>query len=214
MAQIYGPNIVTDGLVLAWNAADRNSYPGTGTTIYDLSGNGNNGTLYNGVGFSTANGGVLTFDGTNDYVACGTPNLSSTDFTVVGAARYSGATRGRMINATSNNWLLGHWSNSVANYYAEGWVTGAGVGGSDTNWRIYTGTGAVAADSYNFYINGTLNTGPSNAGSAGPNGITIGTSGTEWSTGEFSFVYVYNRVLSVLEITQMYNAKKSTFSLA
>lgn len=184
-----------------------------GTLIYDLSGNGNNGTLYNGVGFSTANGGVLTFDGTNDYVSCGTPNLSSTDFTVIGAARYSGGTRGRMINATSNNWLLGHWSSSVANYYAEGWVTGAGVGGSDTNWRIYTGTGAVTADSYNFYINGTLNTGPSNAGSAGPNGITIGTLGSEWSTGEFSFVYVYNRVLSVSEIVQMYNAKKSTFSL-
>lgn len=218
MAQIYGPNIVTDGLVLAWNAADRNSYPGTGTTIYDLSGNGNNGTLYNGVGFSIANGGVLTFDGTNDYVTCSTPNLSSTDFTVVGAARYSGATRGRMINAISSNWLLGHWGNSVANYYAEGWVTGAGAGGSDTNWRIYTGTGAVTADSYNFYINGTLNTGPSNAGSAGPNGISIGayTPGgpSEYSTGEFSFVYVYNRVLSVLEIAQMYNAKKSTFSLA
>lgn len=213
MAFSNGPTIVRDGLVLAWDASDKNSYPGSGTIIYDISGNGNNGTLYNGVGFSNVNGGVLTFDGTNDYVQCGAPNLSSSNFTVVGAARYSGATRGRMINAANNNWLLGHWSNSVANYYAEGWVTGVGAGGSDTNWRIYAGTGNIGTDSYNFYINSVLNTGPSNAGAAGPNGITIGTLGTEWSTGEFSFVYVYNRVLTVAEILQNYNAQKSRFGL-
>jgi len=213
----YGPKIPTSGLVLHWDAASTNSYPGSGTTIYDLSGNGNNGTLNNGVGFSTANRGVLTFDGTNDYVACSTPNLSSTSYTVVGAARYSGGTRGRMINANSNNWLLGHWGNSVANHYAEGWITGVGAGGSDTNWRIYTGTGDVGADSYNFYINGTLNTGPSNAGSAGPNGIIIGAYGpggpSEWSTGEFSFVCVYNRILTSTEITQIYNVQKTRFGL-
>ena len=216
MAQNFGPKIPTNGLVLMWDAADANSYPGSGTTIYDLSGNGNHGTLYNGVGFSTENGGVLTFDGTNDFVQCSTPNLSSTDYTVIGAARYSGSTRGRMINATNNNWLLGHWGDSVANYYAEGWVTGAGVGGTDTNWRIYTGTGFIYSDSYNFYINNTLNTGPSNAGSQGPSGITIGRYGnyaSEYSTGQFSFIYVYNYILSTAEITQIYNAKKSRFGL-
>jgi hypothetical protein len=216
MAQNYGPKVPTNGLVLLWDAADKNSYPGSGTTIYDVSGNGNNGTLNNGVGYSTANSGILTFDGSNDYVACSTPNLSSTDYTVIGAARYSGGTRGRMINATSNNWLLGNWGNSVANYYAEGWVTSVGAGGSDTNWRIYTGTGAISADSYNFYINGILNAGPSNAGSQGPNGITVGRYSpgvSEYSTGEFSFVYVYNRVLSTTEITQIYNVQKSRFGL-
>jgi hypothetical protein len=40
MSNNYGPRIVTDGLVLCLDAADRNSYPGSGNTWYDLSGNG------------------------------------------------------------------------------------------------------------------------------------------------------------------------------
>jgi hypothetical protein len=43
MGLAYGGAIVRDGLVLALDAADRNSYPGTGTTWYDLSGNGGTG---------------------------------------------------------------------------------------------------------------------------------------------------------------------------
>ena len=48
MAEIHGPKIVRDGLVLNLDAADKNSYPGTGTTWFDLSGNGNHGTISNG----------------------------------------------------------------------------------------------------------------------------------------------------------------------
>ena len=65
MANNYGPRIVTDGLVLALDAADRNSYPGSGITWTDLSGLGNNGTL-NGAGYNSANGGSISFDGVDD----------------------------------------------------------------------------------------------------------------------------------------------------
>ena len=40
-----GPNISNDGLVLCLDAASKKSYPGSGTTWYDLSGNGNDATL-------------------------------------------------------------------------------------------------------------------------------------------------------------------------
>jgi hypothetical protein len=60
--------IVTDGLVLHLDAGNPESYPGTGTTWNDLSGNGNNGTLVNGVGYSGDNGGSLVFDGVNDII--------------------------------------------------------------------------------------------------------------------------------------------------
>lgn len=40
-----GPNIVRDGLIVHYDAASKKSYPGTGTTWYDLSGNGYNVTL-------------------------------------------------------------------------------------------------------------------------------------------------------------------------
>jgi hypothetical protein len=55
MGFFRGPKIVTDGLILALDAASPRSYPGTGTTWYDLSGQGNNGTLVNGPTFSSAN---------------------------------------------------------------------------------------------------------------------------------------------------------------
>jgi len=76
----YSPKIVTDGLVLALDASNPKSYPGSGTTWFDLSGNGNNGTLTNGVGYDSANVGSLSFDGANDYVILqGNPNVDGVE---------------------------------------------------------------------------------------------------------------------------------------
>lgn len=69
MAINYSPTIVRDGLVMYLDAANVKSYPGTGTTWTDLSGNGNNGTLTNGVGYSNTNNGSLVFDGIDDHVS-------------------------------------------------------------------------------------------------------------------------------------------------
>jgi hypothetical protein len=60
--------IVQSGLVLNLDAGVSSSYPGSGTTWTDLSGNGNTGTLENGPTFDSANGGSLVFDGTNEFV--------------------------------------------------------------------------------------------------------------------------------------------------
>ena len=66
MAVSYSPNIYRDGLVLCLDAGNRSSYPGSGTVWRDLAGS-NNGTLTNGPTFSSANGGSLVFDGSDDY---------------------------------------------------------------------------------------------------------------------------------------------------
>ena len=72
MATNYNPRIVTDGLVLALDAGNTKSYnAGISTTAWnDLSGNGNNGTLINmdSSNYDSVNGGVFTFDGTNEYI--------------------------------------------------------------------------------------------------------------------------------------------------
>jgi hypothetical protein len=68
--KFLGQNIVTNGLVLNLDAANKDSYPGTGTTWTDLSGNGNNGTLINGPSFlSNVNSGIIKFDGVDDYIS-------------------------------------------------------------------------------------------------------------------------------------------------
>jgi hypothetical protein len=68
MGLVYNTSIVRDGLVLHLDAANLKSYPGTGTVWRDLSGNGNNGTLVNGVAYSSDNNGSLVFDGAGDYI--------------------------------------------------------------------------------------------------------------------------------------------------
>ena len=65
-------NIVTDGLVLNLDAGFTPSYPTTGNTWYDLSGDGNDGTLLNGPTFNS--NGWIDFDGVNDW--CNIPNTN------------------------------------------------------------------------------------------------------------------------------------------
>jgi hypothetical protein len=59
--------VVQSGLVMNLDAGVSSSYPGTGTTWTDLSGNGNTGTLKNGPTYDSANGGSFSFDGSNDH---------------------------------------------------------------------------------------------------------------------------------------------------
>jgi hypothetical protein len=66
MATEGGPNIVTDELVLALDAANPKSYPGSGTTWKDLT-RFTDGSLVNGPTYSSDKGGNLVFDGANDY---------------------------------------------------------------------------------------------------------------------------------------------------
>ncbi len=63
MAVHGNPNSVTSGLILSLDAGDKNSYPGSGTTWYDLC--GNNDTTINGATYNS--GGYFVLDGTNDY---------------------------------------------------------------------------------------------------------------------------------------------------
>ena len=71
MGIAYNTSIVSDGLVFALDAANSRSYSGSGNTAYSLV-NNINFRLNNWVGFTSANRGMFSFDGTND-------NLTSTD---------------------------------------------------------------------------------------------------------------------------------------
>jgi len=207
----YNPKIVTDGLVLLWDTANPKSYTNGSSVIYDLSKNNNNGTITN-VTFSRTFGGVINIAASNTSQIVSNLNLINSKYTVIGAARYYGATRGRIITAGNNNWLLGHWAAGTQSYYAEGSIKLDSTF-NDENWRIYAGTGDPAGtDYYEFYINGKFIIG-NNGGSEGPNNIKIGHAFDEVSNAQFSFLQVYNRVLTQVEILQNYNALKGRFNL-
>ncbi len=69
MASKSGPDIIEDGLVLCLDAASKRSYPGTGTTWTDTVG-GNDASMTNmdASNFSPEHGGILNFDGSDDYL--------------------------------------------------------------------------------------------------------------------------------------------------
>lgn len=207
--------LVTNGLVCYLDAGNAESYPKFGPIIKDLSGSGRNGLMIGSWSWSNTFSGVIQLNASTGYIRVPDINLVSGQYTIMGASRYTGATRGRMINALSNNWLMGNWGSTTQNYYAEGWVTGAGAGPNDTSWRIYTTTGDTSADSWSFYVNNSLNAGPNNGGSQGPNGLAIGAASgsSEWSDGQFGFVMCYNRILSTAEMTQNYLYFKDRYGL-
>lgn len=71
------PPIISDGLIFCVDAGNPKSYPGSGTTWFDIGGSGaNNGILTNGPVYSSSGGGSISFDGTDDY--CTTNNTFST----------------------------------------------------------------------------------------------------------------------------------------
>jgi len=84
--------VLTD-LYVNLDASNASSYPGTGTTWFDLSGNSNDFTLYNGVSYSAAEGGQLVCDGVNDYMQA-TINETTAAFSAFAYVKCSDLTNG------------------------------------------------------------------------------------------------------------------------
>ena len=215
----YNPEefIVRDGLLMFVDAGNINSYSGTGTTWFDLSGNGNHMTLINGVSFSRSSSGVMQLDGTNDYIELPSFNISTTNHTIIGASRYAGAgPRGRIFSSHSNNWLMGHWNGSMKTYHPGNWVASPGISGT-TEWLMHAAVENYSADLWTYYCNG-VQIASNSSGSEGPNGLSFGNwrqggVAVELSIAEIGFFMVYNRLLSIEEINQNLNAFKGRYGL-
>jgi hypothetical protein len=222
--------IVTNGLVLALDAADRNSYVSGSTTWFDLSGNNYTGSLTNGPTYTGSNGGFINFDGVNDYIVLGP-----------------------ILNYTSENFSFSYWVNFNSfttnrggqgpvviykgSYSANGYYDQMGSNGSITFVSnqpaaavTSTGAGVIATGSwYNvahvrngtsvrIYVNGVDQT--QTSGSHG----TINGNSTNFTVATYAFGYIcgnlklssmltYNRALSQQEVLQNYNAQKARFGL-
>lgn len=83
MSVYAGPEIVNQGLILHLDTGNTQSYPGTGTTWTDLSGNNNHATLVNSPTHTSGAGGYFTLDGTTQYAYVDTNDLPTTDFTFI-----------------------------------------------------------------------------------------------------------------------------------
>jgi hypothetical protein len=222
--------IVQSGLVLNLDAGVSSSYPGTGTTWTDLSGNGNNGTLEGGPIYSSANGGSITFDGTDDYVNLGNPSsLSFASALTISIWYYSGTIgtesylylKGRTDNdnynplITSTGGYLWTGANGRAQYINPSnyildntWynLTVSHTSGSTPN--IYKN--AILSTSHTFFEgNGTYALG-TNANPAAINADIPRALITNFN-GRIPQVSIYNRALTASEVLRNFLATRSRF---
>ena len=225
MAGSSGPNIVENGLVFAVDAADKNSYIGSGTTWKDVSGNAYSGTLTNGPTFSNTNGGVINFDGTNDYVTFGNvlaslTNLSLECFVKFGlqSTNFNGIISKTLDNTNGYEIRTTSYTSTTTNvqfrYVGDTAATGA-VALSNGVWFHLIATGASGSQIlYVNRVNNISNTVGSTP-SSNSNSLLIGQLAYAGLYANMSMGYarIYNRVLTATEVLQNYRATKSRFGL-
>jgi hypothetical protein len=236
MALDHGPKIVTNGLVFNLDAADRTSYPGSGTTWSDISGYRANSTLVNGPTYSSLNFGSIAFDGVNDYATTyTTPTLLQGDpsFTVCSWMKRTGdggvntgtwglSGDGNGINSwwqnNSNEISIDTWGQATfttgVTYPLNEWVFVAWqkIAGNMTRANCILWRNLVS------YTGNQLTILRPEAGppSIGNNGINIARISQTYSTPtpiQVAKFWIYNRILSPLEIAQNYNVTKGRFGL-
>ena len=221
----FGPNIVTDGLVAYFDAANVKSYPGSGTNWKDLQG-GNTGVLTNGPTFNSNNNGKLVFDGTNDYVDGDSASKYITNTSRITVALWCrpdavGVYKKIVTTGTSSNVIQGIYfsigPSSFNTYF------GLKLGGTN---RSVVSTTNLSTTEFNYlvgtyngstmkvYLNDTLLNSANYSGAIGTGGdlrISGYWNGNETWDGDVATCQFYNRDLSLEEIQQNYNATKSRF---
>ena len=234
MAGSTGPNIVEDGLVLALDAANTKSYPGSGTNVIDLSRNNSTSTLTNGPTFDSTYGSAFDFDGVDDKIT--TPvtatNWADVEFSI--QIWTSDCTLNDSVFAmghdggASNFGLVGfYWStsNRIRNY----WRSGDGTLSRGFFMEVphdrtapnnlcmtYTGIGGTnsltIANNCNLYFNGIQQTRSIGGSAPVPSNSILELSGGNYPlNGKIHNTLYYNRVLSADEVLQNYNATKTRF---
>jgi hypothetical protein len=214
---------LTGGLILNVDAYVPESYPGSGTTFYDLSGNGNNfsitGATWNSAGFFSFNGSSymsntsFNVPGLTNVASCIVwlkPDAGQNDGTYNGLFSYG-------IRACSSQTFLMSMNNSYGPTMAK-WCddfTSPTATMNTSTWWQYTLV--LNGTSVNFYLN---DYGAGSGTLAGGNNIGVGTAAIGATDiygrlfkGSIASVKFYNRALSSTEIANNYNIERLKFGI-
>lgn len=226
MAYFTGPNIVTDGLLFAYDAGSERCYPGSGTSATNIMSQASPGTFTGGVGFNSSNGGYWEFDGVDSNIAVTTfPtqvfNGSCTmecwvyfinDTRAIMLGNYNNGTNSVNFELLSGSTLRWYWDQGSRDVTVSSVVT-------QNVWQCITYVRDTSANQFRFYVNGALVGTVANAGS---NIATTGTTfdiGSDVRTGDpvlngnMASLKMYNQALTTAQALQNYNAQKTRFGL-
>ena len=211
----------TGAPVMCLDAGSKLSYPGSGTTWTDLSGNGNTGTLTNGPTFDSANGGSIVFNGSN-YVSA--PDASSLAFgsgscTLVSIFRTTDADGSPLSKRTAIGTGPQNYIHRT-HFYADG----GGTAGVDTAQVVNNNAWHICVSVYNrpsgvlqLYVNGVFSVsvafGATNLTDTAQVRIGYSHFVDGWLIGSVALALMYNRALSAAEITTNFELTRGRYGI-
>lgn len=233
MSVATGKNDFEAGLAFEIDASNPRSYSGSGTSIYDLSGNNVTGTLTNGPTYSSLHGGTITFDGTNDYISM----PSSSNLLSFGTADFSisfwiyvNSTSSQTIftnynayNSGYTNYFFIGYYNSLAGIYildSSGnttYPTAVGSSVAQNTWAqiTFTRTGTTYSCFKNgAFVNSQSDTDVSYTGTGRTILLGGGLADFGYFNGQIANLSVYSRALGASEVSQMFDSTKGQFVTA
>jgi hypothetical protein len=216
------PLVITQGLTMYLDAANRASYPGSGTTWFDLSGNGNNGTLVNSPAYTTISSvQTFGFNGTNNRVSFSyqTPVQSNS----------TGFTWGCWLRANRNfdgDLVMGFRGTTPLQFYKmttqkfEMYPAEVFAPVTTATWiyicGVWDGSGSSGGTNMKWYHNGvSVGLRDGDNPDFSPSAMTFNIGGdaaaNEFFQGYISAAHIYNRAVSAAEVSSNFNAMKKYY---
>ena len=231
-------SIITDSLFLHLDASNSESYPGSGTTWYDLTANNNDATI-NGATYSSTDGGIFELDGSNDNISI--PHVSSLSLSTSAQRTIQVWVKIDALPAlntqipvfgklSSSFGFDGYWSGlfsnggvvrCVTNGTAVQRVSNSTSTVSIDNWYLFTFISQITSTSNTtkVYINETeyITNAHGSDSYNETNPLYLGFIGagvsSNYLNGKIGACYFYTKGLTAAEVSQNYNATKSRFGL-
>lgn len=229
MALSHSPGIIRDGLALCLDAENIKSYPGSGVTWFDLSGNNYNFTLYGNPTYNSSGYFTFTNNQTTQYIMrypFETPTLNIT-YSCWFRSNFSNATQtpftysvngdNQMLFFTASSSTIQPWAiNAPVNFSTSDmsnvWVnftwTRIAATGTNTYYRdgeqigTYTASAGTAIASGGYFIIGQESDAPGGGFDANQN-----------LDGDFARLDIYNQALTPAEVKRNFNAMRSRYNL-
>jgi hypothetical protein len=225
-------NFVVNNLKLYFNPASYLSYPSSGTTVNDLSGNSLNGTMSN----VTFNKTYFTFNGSNSTLSAPDSSLiepGSGDFTVevwVNHSVIAGSSRcvlSKTDGGNSADWGYGIRTNSAGSTYMEigdgtNTITSPSYTLTTNTWYQIVGVCNNTSNLITLYINGVSQGSNSNLISTIRNttsSLSIGSFNNniggfgQWVNGKIGIVRLYSSALSSSDVSKNFEASRSIYGI-
>jgi hypothetical protein len=223
----FSPKVTTTGLIASYDAAATRSYPGSGSTWYDLSGQGSNLTIYGSAATSTM-GGATAFDlNTDGKYFAGTLNgtMPTTNATLEawiypGASEVTSGDRGTVILISGASNIYMSW-NKDNRYLSNYWYSHSPEGYHETNgpssrsaWTHWCSVWNYSDAKVYQYVNGTVNSATTSGNASPGTNLNIGREGSSRQfSGGIAVVRIYNTALTSTEVANNFGALRARFGI-